>query len=199
MPQYYVECSECRRIQMPPKCNFRNWVAWFSTHGSGWCIRVLKCRLHVKETEEAQKFLLDQAIHMAVDLLNHVKCGAWGETVDAHGIAHDAFSPRWHETWSSTMSRERRTSRDVGRLLHMIIVAWLAPSDIDYVVAIQSNSCDTVLRKLKNEKIVCICQLVTSITCGLDSMLTKTEFVRINETENEIREALKNPFFWTLT
>ena len=27
---------------------------------------------------------------MAVDLLNHVKCGAWGETEDAHGIAHDA-------------------------------------------------------------------------------------------------------------
>ena len=27
---------------------------------------------------------------LAVDLLNHVKSGAWGETEDAHGIAHDA-------------------------------------------------------------------------------------------------------------
>ena len=50
----------------------------------------------------------------AVDLLNHVKCGAWGETEDAHGIAHDARAGKMpdHQQHQETEDETRRQSKE---------------------------------------------------------------------------------------
>ena len=50
----------------------------------------------------------------AVDLLNHVKCGAWGETEDAHGIAHDARAGKMpdHQQHQETEDETRQQSKE---------------------------------------------------------------------------------------
>ena len=55
-----------------------------------------------------------RARRIAVDLLNHVKCGAWGETEDAHGIAHDARAGKMpdHQQHQETEDETRRQSKE---------------------------------------------------------------------------------------